>query len=149
MKKTMILKAYSKQIHLWSNGNYHAGKTTVKPRTNGKKITSRRVVQRWYVSLVSKTLMFACLTESEFSEEVPASVLSLKYIIENFTPKNHFISNWTELLQSWKWRQMAHRKNLDGVKTQETTRHFLGQASVISIDLSHSRTDSILRNIER
>ena len=43
---------------------------------------------------------------------------------------------------------MAHRKNLDSVKTQETTRQFLGQASVISINLSHSRTDSILRTVE-
>jgi len=89
-----------------------------------------------------ETVNVCTLTESEVMEKITASDLRLKYITENFTPKITSYLTGQNYFNHEKWRQMDHHKNMDCVKTQKTTGQILVQASAISIDLSHSRTDS-------
>jgi hypothetical protein len=95
------------------------------------------------VGLLGSETMFA----SEVSDEATACVLKVEIYNWKFHSQNHFICTWTKLLKLWKRRQMAQPKNLDDVKTQKTICQILVNAPGISSALSHSRTDSILRNI--
>jgi len=69
-----------------SNDNLHAGKTTV---SLGTMQTNRLTTD--FAEMVGllgfEPVIVSTLTASEVMKKITASILMLKYIIENFTPK--------------------------------------------------------------